>query len=405
MASRWREREATISSTWRQALLFNALLLILPILSARILIGAYTSNIATDPMSIEARTQTRLNIERAFEAIPSAGLDRRNLWADRIGARLDANDFPGARGYLTAAPHMLDRSDALAVIAAAEAEDTGSQDQRMARAAMLFLPDPVRAKLEANTVMGSVPTDPAASSEQTAEANDPLKRNMTLSVIGDSDDVTRRSQIWLTSNEVDGMRLRLRALGVLMGETESAANRAFAESASILLSAHRAGRLDRRFSEYLASRVEDALPEAQLRSRLATAFEDVLTTTERSERVMQAFQDSLQPDALDRLERDMVTIARLSDLTSSSGTLSLLELTSSPEDMRRILLVTEAGGDKAVALAHEIGPRTLSLAQIGVKWTRNLVLQVMALAAIFMALAWVTLSAFTQAETIRTKRR
>ena len=44
-----------------------------------------------------------------------------------------------------------------------------------------------------------------------------------------------------------------------------------------------------------------------------------------------------------------------------------------------------------------------ALAQIGVKWSRLLVFQVMGLMALGMALIWTTLSALTQAETIRAR--
>ncbi|MEM9054904.1 MAG: hypothetical protein AAGB16_06225, partial [Pseudomonadota bacterium] len=66
MTSRWRQREVQRPSTWRQSLLFNSLILLLPILAARIIIAAYTSDIATDPLSLEARTETRQEIESEF---------------------------------------------------------------------------------------------------------------------------------------------------------------------------------------------------------------------------------------------------------------------------------------------------------------------------------------------------
>jgi hypothetical protein len=100
----------------------------------------------------------------------------------------------------------------------------------------------------------------------------------------------------------------------------------------------------------------------------------------------------------------MIIIARLAELTSSSGAMTLVEQASTPEDMRRALLVTEAGGERSVALAREIGPKVLDLAQIGAKWTGNLIFQVMALMALVMALIWTTLSALTQAETVRHRK-
>ena len=96
-------------------------------------------------------------------------------------------------------------------------------------------------------------------------------------------------------------------------------------------------------------------------------------------------------------------IARIAELTSSSGAITLVEQATTPEDMRRALLLSESGGHRSVALAREMGPEVLGLAQIGVKWSRGLVFQVMGLMALGMALIWTTLSALTQAETIRSR--
>ena len=99
----------------------------------------------------------------------------------------------------------------------------------------------------------------------------------------------------------------------------------------------------------------------------------------------------------------MMIIARIAELTSSTGAITLVEQATTPEDMRRALLLSEAGGHRSVALAREMGPRVLGLAQIGVKWNRWMVFQVMGLMALGMALIWTTLSALTQAETIRAR--
>ena len=195
--------------------------------------------------------------------------------------------------------------------------------------------------------------------------------------------------------------MRLRALGLLTQDDPDPKAQAMFEAASIMRAAHRAGRLNERFTSYLNSRVEDALPEEILRTELNTAFESVMTTEARTGEVLSAYRRALQPEAQERLVRDMVIIARIAELTSSSGAITLVEQATTPEDMRRALLLSESGGHRSVALAREMGPEVLSLAQIGVKWSRMLVFQVMGLMALGMALIWTTLSALTQAEAIR----
>ena len=107
MTSRWRQREVERPSTWRQALLFNSLILLIPIFAARIVVAAYTSDIATDPLSLEARTETRQEIESEFRKIAAPLGEERRHWASRIDQTLTERDFSAARGYLRAAPFLL----------------------------------------------------------------------------------------------------------------------------------------------------------------------------------------------------------------------------------------------------------------------------------------------------------
>lgn len=407
--------------------MFNSLILLLPIFAARIVIAAYTSDIATDPLSLEARTETRQEIDSEFRKLSAPLGEERRFWAARIDQTLQERDFSAARGYLLAAPLMLNKQDSAAVLAAADAESSGSRDQRLARAALLFLPEELRASYQRSIApppmpegaeltveepteasADSAPTEGADSAAaaprntaQLAPLDEPFAGQRSFFLLGDPADLTRRSQRWLAGEQVDSLQLRLRALGLLTQDDPDPEAQAMFEAASIMRAAHRAGRLDERFASYIKSRVEDALPEETLRTELNTAFQSVMTTQARTVEVLSAYRRALQPEAQDRLVRDMVIIARIAELTSSSGAITLVEQATTPEDMRRALLLSESGGHRSVALAREMGPEVLSLAQIGVKWSRMLVFQVMGLMALGMALVWTTLSALTQAEAIR----
>lgn len=389
--------------------------------------AAYTSDIATDPLSLEARTETRQEIESEFRKLTAPPGEERRHWANRIEQTLNERDFSAARGYLLAAPFMLNRQDSAAVLAAADAESSGSRDQRLARAALLFLPEELRASYQRSIAPPPVPEDPNADPEATSDGEDadaseetapdtprvdgnavqlapldePFAAQSSFFLLGDPADLTRRSQRWLAGEPVDSLQLRLRALGLMTQDDPDPESQAMFEAASIMRAAHRANRLNERFAGYLTSRVEDALPEETLRAELTVAFEPVMTTQARSTEVLEAYQTALQPEARERLARDMMIIARIAELTSSSGAITLVEQATTPEDMRRALLLSESGGHRSVALAREMGPEVLGLAQIGVQWSRILVLQVMGLMALGMALIWTTLSALTQAEAIR----
>ena len=425
MTSRWRQREFARPSTWRQSLLFNSLMLLMPIFASQIITAAYTSDIATDSLSLEALSETRQEIDEEFRTLVIPNGTERRAWAERIEATLEERDFSAARGYLLAAPLMLNKQDSAAVLAAADAESSGSRDQRLARAALLFLPEELRASYQRSTAPPAAPeptqaeddegkteTDEAPEPEadtpratgnavQLSPMDEPFAQQGSFFRLGDPADLTRRSQRWLAQEQVDSLQLRLRALGLMTQDDPSPESQAVFEAASILRAAHRAGRLNDRFVRYLTSRVEAALPEDVLRAELAIAFEPVMTTEARTVEVLKAYETALQPAARERLASDMEIVARIAELTSSSGAIRLVEQARTPEDMRRARLLSESGGHRSVALARELGPDVLGLAQIGVKWSYGLVLQVMGLMALGMALVWTTLSALTQAETIR----
>ena len=73
MARLRRRRESSRQGTWRQALLFNSLLLLLAVLGARIMTNAYTAESVGDVPDIQARTETRRAIDEAFQTIVPKG--------------------------------------------------------------------------------------------------------------------------------------------------------------------------------------------------------------------------------------------------------------------------------------------------------------------------------------------
>ncbi|GAB5459216.1 MAG: hypothetical protein Hens3KO_22460 [Henriciella sp.] len=395
-------------------------------MAARIVAGAYTSDIATDPLGLEARTETRMQIEQSFRDLTGPEGEERTHWAGRIEQTLSERDFSAARAYLLAAPLMLDRQTSQALQAAAEAEESGTKDQRLARASLLFLPDPVRASYEraiappktAADIESSAPTEPEAPEETPASelagpepetapaiAREPFAPNRPMKLVGTPEDLVYQSRLWIMDEQIDPTQLRLRALALIKAEDAGDEADAYTEPASVLIAAQRSGRLQEKFAQHIASRLAAAMPEETLKTRLQEAFEPVLTTRERSTRVLETYRTIIDEEAIERVYSDLRTVARLIEINGSSGAISLIELAETPDDMKRALLLSESGGVRSVALARELGPDVLGLAQIGVKWTRGLVLQVMALVALGMALFWTALSAFTLNDTIKPLKR
>lgn len=119
MSSRWRQREARRASTWRQSLLFNSLLLLLPVFAAEIVTEAFSADLASQMNSPIAQIETRDQIREALGELIPGSENKREAWAARVSETLNEGNFPAARGYLLAAPYMLDEQKARSVQAAA----------------------------------------------------------------------------------------------------------------------------------------------------------------------------------------------------------------------------------------------------------------------------------------------
>jgi hypothetical protein len=114
----------------------------------------------------------------------------------------------------------------------------------------------------------------------------------------------------------------------------------------------------------------------------------------RTERVKAAFVDSIDARGLQRLESDLEQIDRIGTLTSPAAAVTLIEQVRDASDLRRVRLIAEAGGDRAVALVKQSGAGALRIADTGIRWTLEMVLQVMGMTAAALALFFVTWSTF-----------
>lgn len=408
MARYHRRREADQRGTWRQALVFNSLLLILAVLACRVLVNAYGLQRLDGVTDIQAREETRREIDQAFETIVPDGMPSRAYWADQIANELETRDFSAARGYLLAAPAMLSRDDRRALLAAVAAEESGTEDERLSRAGLLFLPNDVRAnyqraierptvaidQVQADDSLNDLATD-EVSDDDTARLPEPDETGLPagFSMIGDVADLVRRSQQWVNGEPLDTMQMRLSAIGLLK-LADAEAEPAYLAGISVLRAAGRAGRLDAAYADYLRGRVEAAMPEADVLQGLRTAVSAVVPPSVRQQQVLGAYRRAIDADGLQRLERDLASIAHIAAETSPSGAVTLVELAQSPEDVRKLELVAQSGSDRAVALAKAIGPQLTGLAQMGIQWSTSLMLQIAGLIAIAAAICWSVASAF-----------
>ena len=148
MARRRKSTEKT--SGWMQAVVFNSMLILLPVIGAQVLGAAFSGSAFSDSPGIEAIDQTRKNMDDAFASFaPRNPSDRYEFWYDVVDRELSERDVAAAHGFLLAAPQMLDRKDVKELMVAADAQSPLTPSWRIsslsgATGSLLFVssPDP-----------------------------------------------------------------------------------------------------------------------------------------------------------------------------------------------------------------------------------------------------------------------
>lgn len=391
-------------SGWMLAAIFNIAIVFIPFMTANLLVSGFNGVPHNGVASAETLADTRREIDKAFEQLSDNGADARAQWAGLISQKLVERNMSAARGFLLAAPQMLSPSDQRAIRVAADAEPSGTEDQRLLRAALLFVPSDIRVRYEASlrprgiellTVEEEIDTSiEVASLAQTGGSLLSLA-SMThtpaFSVLGTVEDLVSRSRDWMRGNRQNAFEMRL--TGIAMASPPSATGMSsedLMQAASILKTAWRSNRLQPQYARLLSQHLETALPDAALTLNLEEALSDIATLDVRARRVQDAFAKSIDPNATARLGPEFQQIAQMANATSPRGTLSLLEHVGNKTDISRARLLAQAGGDRAVALVSQIGPDALLISSVSIKWnTRTILFAIgLALISLFLLLSW-----------------
>lgn len=394
------------------AVMFNSLLILLPVIGARAIANAASQDL-TSPESI-AETLQRAEA-RLLEELSLTGprVEDRKLafWQGRIMDELEARNMAAVRGYLLAAPQLLGREMGQQLRLRADAEVLGTQDERLIRAALLKLPENVAAEIEATErfippqPVSGMP-DPPEPGDMSADTSSPdtdfepivLRPNAQpederrFQLLGSFADLSAMSRDWDQGERSDALIMKLTALGLIQQDYSDGLSDAAALSVSILKSARRSQRLTTSFTDYLEARVEAALPDEVLAPRIREALSGLATSEVRADRVREAFAGAVNRAGVSRLEEDLEEIRRLSARTSPAGALTILSVVDDGTDLHRARLLAEAGGERVIVLIREQGAQALALADAGISWNRNTVLEMMSLTAAGMLLFWVMLS-------------
>ncbi|AXE63015.1 hypothetical protein HPO_02142 [Hyphomonas polymorpha PS728] len=410
------------------AVMFNSLLILLPVIGARAISNAYDQDLTSREGAAEALQHANVRLLEELTTFGPRDEDSKlPYWQDRIVAEMDGRNMSAVRGYLLAAPQMLGRDLGEQIRVRAEAEVTGTPDERLIRAALQKLPENVAMRImeterynpPAPQTPAALPgeADPAETQEpppELAEAAEPAEAPETpepaadapivlqanvrnederrFQILGSYADLAVMSQRWIEGDRSDELVLKLTGLGLVQQDYSDGLSDATALSVSILKSARRSQRLTPSFSDYLAEQVDAALPDAALEPALQEAFRDLATTEVRAERVRAAYGGSINQAGLGPLEADLDQIQRLAAQTSPGGALTVLAVIEDGTDLQRARLLAEAGGERLIVLVRERGREALKIADAGISWNRNTVLEIMSLTAAGMLLFWVMLS-------------
>ncbi|HBF89872.1 MAG TPA: hypothetical protein DDX09_01790 [Hyphomonas atlantica] len=427
------------TSGWMQAVVFNSLLVLMPVIAAQSLSMAFSGEGFSDTPTIEAIDQTRRNMDESFASIsPRSGGDKYKFWHDIVERELTDMDVSAARGFLLAAPEMLDRESVRELQADSDGVKMDRADDRLAAAALTKLPLDIGLKFEeaeaaaGRKTFASISSDfedtdeadgsdttaigeTQAASEDASALGEEDETEVTLAasarsadrrfiLLGTFADLANNSERWVRGDRVDPITLKVTAIGLIGAESADGVGDGNVRAASILKSARRARRMTPEFTTYMRNRLNDAIPDSALRPALEDVFDELATTSVRVDRVRDAYMSAIDPAGLQQLEADLVQIDRIGMLTSTPAAITLIEHVKDEADLRRARLLAEAGGDRSVALVKQNGEDALRIADTGIKWTRDLMFQVMGLTASGLALLYVMIATFRRNVRLPKKR-
>ena len=392
------------SAGWMPAFVFNSLLLLIPLLAVKALAATMPDETYLEDRSASVLAEARRSMDETFSNIPNDNNTQREHWASLVNAQLEARNMSAARGFLLAAPQMLSSDDARAILAAAQADPSGNEDERLLRASLLFLPNYVREGYETSTrprgqdlietpeaiparvetVDGGLYVDEESATRIRATT---LTYRPTFSVLGRVEDLVQNSRSWLRGERHNEFAVKLTGLAMASPPSSTGlSNNRLQTAASVLKTAWKSDRLHPDYAAKITQALDDVLPESVLQANLELAMADVAPLNVRAVRVQDAFAQSIDPFAAARLGGDLEELAVIAEATSVLGAVSLIEHSSSLTELRRARIIAEAGGDRAVALVAHMGSEGLQLDVQTVRWSQSVILQVMALAGAIIAL-------------------
>ena len=320
------------------ALAFNLCLLALPIAGASAFFLIQTEGLYSYPREGAALADVRDAVEREAGDLILLDFDRTRQWNEIVALELSQGDTAVARGFVLSAPHMLPRRDGQAL---RQEVGQNASDAEMELAALNILTPSTRGRYEASMPLlsESEPVAPPALAED---------------ALGDAGEFERLSAAVLADQNVDPLHFTLLGLSLGMGPEISTSAKI---GAVILVAASRRGDFPDEVNEDFTRMARAALPLDAFRSA-AFARADASEDAQAADYAIasQAFSDSLGQARLAPLLRALENIGDMTHYISASSAALLLTHARDADDMPRLLQVTAAAGDRAVAVAKHASP-------------------------------------------------
>lgn len=403
-----RRRKRRLPFAAYAALAFNAAICLTPFIAARAISTAYGDKRPAYEATSEALAATRQAIDNRLAKL-SVNTDGqpREVWSGFVREQLEANNMSAVNGLLQAAPAMLDGADGAALKARiAVADQTG--EEAVLAAAVAYLPEDLQDEYERRSASplalfrnsapaaavgesGTTPVGAAQTVSFTAGEQDGPAR---FSILGDLRDLSLTAARWARQDRIDEFAFTLAGVGLILADPEAR------EGASIVLSAKRGQKLDPDFELYLERKLYGAVPPAQLKQVLEGEFQNEYGYGTTGPAVVESvFKSSVDRGALEGVLTDLRILRNIAHDTSAQSAVVIISKVKDGSDLQRALLVAQAGGDRAVALARYDGDHLLDTARTVIPWNNALRLQVAGLLACFALLGFIALSVFVRSFT------
>lgn len=404
-----RRRKRRLPFAAYAALAFNAAICLTPFVAARAVSTAYGDKRPAYEATSEALAATRQAMDNRLARLSAdAEGPPREVWSGFVREQLEANNMSAVNGLLQAAPAMLDGADGAALKARIAVADATGEEAVLA-AAVAYLPEDLQDEYERRSASplalfsNSAPASAVGGTSAATQVDTAQPVSLPLaeedgparfSILGDLRDLSLTAARWARQDRIDEFAFTLAGVGLILADPEAR------EGASIVLSAKRAQKLDPDFELYLERKLYDAVPPQQLKQVLEGEFQNEYGYGTTGPAVVESvFKSSVDRAALEGVLADLRILRNIAHDTSAQSAVVIISKVKDGSDLQRALLVAQAGGDRAVALARYDGDHLLDTARTVIPWNNALRLQVAGLLACFALLGFIALSVFVKSFT------